>query len=150
MTTILACYLSLSNSRKVISHEQSLVISLSFSFIFSICSNHPSATQEVACLSPYVMLFYNHVLLLTCQGHTFTWSTISRHMHIINPYIWAITRSFIFHLSIVSSLHSVHPRQAIKVHTQTSKIPATMPYFEKDDFPTNPPWLPSRNCLWCP
>jgi hypothetical protein len=46
-------------------------ISLSFSLVYSICFNHPNATQEVACILPYVMLFCNQVLLLTCQGHTF-------------------------------------------------------------------------------
>jgi hypothetical protein len=149
MTTKLAGYLSLSNSCEVIFCEQSLIISLSFSSISSLYSNHPSEAKEAACLSPGVTLFYNQVLL-TCQGHTFTWSTPARHMHISSPYIWAITQSFLFHMYVISSFHSIHLRQAIKVCTQTPKIPATMSYFEKDDFPVNPPCLSSRNCLRCP
>jgi hypothetical protein len=46
--------------------------SLSLSFVYSLYFNHPSATQEAACLSPGATLFYNQVLLLMCQGHTFT------------------------------------------------------------------------------
>jgi hypothetical protein len=37
--------------------------------------------KEVMCRSPGFMLFYNQVLLLTCQGHTFTWSTTATHIH---------------------------------------------------------------------
>jgi hypothetical protein len=37
--------------------------------------------KEAMCRSPGAMLFYKQVLLLTCQGHTFTWSTTATHMH---------------------------------------------------------------------
>jgi hypothetical protein len=76
----------------------SLSISPSFSLVYSICSNHPSATQEVVCLSPDAMLFWNKVLLLTCQGHIFMWSATAAPMHINNPYIWAIAQLFLVHL----------------------------------------------------
>jgi hypothetical protein len=36
---------------------------------------------NVACLSLVVTLFYNQVLLLTCQGHTFMWSTTATRIH---------------------------------------------------------------------
>jgi hypothetical protein len=76
----------------------SLSISLSFSLVYSICSNHPSATQEVVCLSPDVMLFCNKVLFFTYQCHIFMRSATTTPMHISNPYIWAIIQLFFVHL----------------------------------------------------
>jgi hypothetical protein len=74
----LCCRQGISVPRMALRSEVILVsISLYFSSIKSLYSNHPSVTQEVVCLSPCVMLFYNQVLLLTCQGHTFSCSTTS-------------------------------------------------------------------------
>jgi hypothetical protein len=67
---------SLGSSCKIILVTNSLSISLSFSSVYSLYSNHPRASQEVACMSQYVMHFCNQVLFLTYQGHTFMWSTV--------------------------------------------------------------------------
>jgi hypothetical protein len=51
MTVEIGSYLSLSSSYKIISRHQFLVI-VTLSFIYSLYSNYPSATQEATCLSP--------------------------------------------------------------------------------------------------
>jgi hypothetical protein len=156
-------YLSLGSSCKIISRHQFLV-----NIIISLLSTHSTPTTQVQLKKRCAGHQMSQCSITTSssrvkvtpsreaeQLHAYTQQSmhLSNHpLHVkqnsythtpSSPCIWAITQSFLLHLYTISSLHSIQLRQAIKICPQILKIPATVSCSEKNDFPTNPPWLPS-------